>query len=190
MPRAQNTHAYVNAGFRYEFTTSEGGAVDYQKLESVNLCFGGITPDVSGLCLINCHPQLNRNFKSNLNFNSLFIKITLHCVGGLNSECYSSASQFAVCARQANRRVSAGQEPVRCDRPERCLPDPGRGTATGLASPGRCTRVPQTARSGAVLQEYPPNRSQRGCDRGHKASEWCHALATTVIQWPAIVHVG
>lgn len=47
MPRAQNTHAYVNAGFRYEFAKNEEGQVDFQKLESVHLCFGGIAPDVS-----------------------------------------------------------------------------------------------------------------------------------------------
>lgn len=44
MARAQNTHAYVNAGFGYEFAEA-----NHQELQSVCLCFGGISPDVSQL---------------------------------------------------------------------------------------------------------------------------------------------
>lgn len=47
MPRAQNSHAYVNAGFLYEFSTSADGEVNHQELQSIRICFGGITPDVS-----------------------------------------------------------------------------------------------------------------------------------------------
>lgn len=49
MARTQNTHAYVNAGFRYEFSTSAAGEVNHQELGNVCLCFGGISPDVSQL---------------------------------------------------------------------------------------------------------------------------------------------
>jgi xanthine dehydrogenase/oxidase len=39
MPMAQNTHAYVNAAFLYEFNNSAK-----EKVLSANLCFGGIDP--------------------------------------------------------------------------------------------------------------------------------------------------
>lgn len=39
MPRAQNAHAYVNAGFLFEF------AADKNKIVSARICYGGINPN-------------------------------------------------------------------------------------------------------------------------------------------------
>lgn len=41
MPRAQNAHAYVNAGFRLQFNNETGN------VERATLVYGGINPSVS-----------------------------------------------------------------------------------------------------------------------------------------------
>lgn len=41
MPRAQNAHAYVNAGFRLRFNNETGN------VERASLVYGGINPSVS-----------------------------------------------------------------------------------------------------------------------------------------------
>lgn len=45
-PRAQNAHAYVNAGFLIEFG-SKNGVVDKSMVKSARVCYGGINPRVS-----------------------------------------------------------------------------------------------------------------------------------------------
>jgi xanthine dehydrogenase/oxidase len=46
MPRAQNAHAYVNAGFLFKIKVTDGG----KALEKPTLVYGGINPKFVSVC--------------------------------------------------------------------------------------------------------------------------------------------